>query len=104
MSKYICEARRRLPPTLSWVKTCGKLYYQNRITDMAVVLFIEDPVNFGRLYKWHQPRVAEDQMVADHHGVAVGTQIGWVKPPEDKEFYRKVAAIKREIKAIVRAS
>jgi hypothetical protein len=74
---------------------------RNRVVARATNLYIQDPDNFKSLYKWVEPDIIKDQTRADHYGVSIGTQIGWVKSSKDKEFFSKVARIKGQFRSMM---
>lgn len=75
---------------------------RNRVVARATNLYIQDSKNFPKLYKWYNRDIVTDQLRAEHHGVKIGTQIGWITSPKDKEFYKKVTKVKRELLNIAR--
>jgi len=74
---------------------------RNRVVARATNLYIQDPQNFKSLYTWVIPDIVKDQTRTDHYGVSIGTQIGWIKSPKDKEFFSKVARIKRQFRTMM---
>jgi hypothetical protein len=74
---------------------------RNRVVARATNLYIQDPKNFPTLYKWYSKDIVKDDTRAQHHGVAIGTQVGWITSPKDKEFFSKVARIKKQFRTMM---
>jgi hypothetical protein len=79
----------------------SKIARQNRIIDRVVNLYIQDPVNFKQVYESFIPDIVEDDYRANHYGVKIGTVVGW-NLYKGKDFYDKVAKIKRNVKKDIR--
>jgi len=95
MQSYIDQAEQFISPKITGI------IRRNRVIARAVNIFILDPDNFSRLYEWVQPDVIQDKIRAEHHGVPIGTQIGWIKSPRDTVFYSKVAKVKKEFRTLM---
>lgn len=102
MNSYIIEAIKRINPKSQRIVENNKFYYQNRIIDLATQLYVMQPKNLKSLYSWVAEDIVEDKERAQHYGVIVGTKIGYRTSTKDKQYYSKLAKVKREIKHIVR--
>ena len=91
MNQYIQQADEFITKNISGITR------RNRVVHRATNLFIQDPKNLKSLYTWVAPDIIKDETRANHYGVSIGTQIGWITSPKDKAFFSKVARIKIKI-------
>lgn len=95
MKEYLEQAEQFISPSITGITR------RNRVVHRATNLYIKDPKNLRSLYEWVARDVIKDQTRADHHGVSIGAQIGWITSPKDKAFFSKVARIKKQFRTIM---
>lgn len=96
MKTYLEQAEQFISPTITGIVR------RNRVVARATNLYIKDPTKMPLLYDWVEKDIIEDETRAQHYGKPIGTQVGWVTSPKTKDFFRRVARVKRELLNIAR--
>ena len=96
MNTYLQQAEQFISPSITGIVR------RNRVVHRATNLYINDPKNMSMLYDWVEKDIIQDETRTQHYGKPIGTQIGWVTSPKTKEFFRRVAHVKRALLNIAR--
>lgn len=101
MQNYINQAKLFVNPNSTKILENNKIYHRNRIIDKATTLYVSDVGNLKSLYNWVKEDIVTDEYRAQHHGVKIGTIIGWTTSPKDDQYYAKVAKIKAKFRTMM---
>jgi hypothetical protein len=96
MKTYLEQAEKMISPKITGIVR------RNRVVARATNIYITDPAKMPLLFDRVVKDIIGDEYRATHYGKPIGTHIGWITSPKTKEFYRKVAKVKRTLLNLAR--
>jgi hypothetical protein len=97
--QFVNQALKTINTSSPKIVNNNKIYYRNRVIDLAVRLAIKDKTILLQLYDEVYPSIANDETRANHYGVKIGTIIGyhgWNKNHSD--YWKRLAKLYKQIK------